>query len=193
MTLHRFTGLLRRIHERLDLPQPPYFVGLSEDLVALRFEPPQFVRERASGPALGEYPEGVELVAFEWDQAEAGTGELMQFRSEWRLKGKVSMPLQFGIRLSPQGLPPEQFPLRLSRDGFFTQAFPLANGERSLGPSVEGTVYEQRGWFIIPTNAAAGTYRTSVGLGPLYREQYTGWADVGGIEVQARPRPRNGP
>jgi hypothetical protein len=178
---------------RLELPQPPYFVGLSEDLVALRFEPPQLVRERAPGPPLGEYAEGVELVAFEWDHAEAGTGELVQFRSEWRLKGDVAMPLQFGVRLCPQGLSPEQFPSELSRDGFFTQAFPLAYGERSLGPSAEGTVYEQRGWFIVPTNAAAGAYRTFVGLGPLYLEEYTGWTDVGGIQVQARPRPRNGP
>ncbi len=178
---------------RLELPEPPYFVGLSEDLVALRFDPPQFVRERVPGPALGEYPGGIELIAFEWDRAEAGTGEVISFRSEWRLKAEVPMPLQLGVRLSPEGLSPDQLPPSLSRDGFFTQAFPLAYGERSPGASAEGSVYEQSGFFIIPTNAPAGTYRTFVGLGPLYLEQYTGWADVGGIQVQARPRPRNGP
>ncbi len=168
-------------------------MGLSEDLVALRSSSPDLIRERVRRPALAEFPEGVELVAFEWKRAEAGAGGMVEFRSEWRLKKKVTTQLQFGVGLAPEGVSPQHFSRRLSRDGFFLQAFPLASGQRELGASPQGTIYEQRGWFIIPTNTPPGTCRTAIGLGPLYLEQYVGWTEVGRIEVQARPRPRNGP
>ncbi len=176
----------------LRLPEPPHFVGLSEDLVALRFSRPDLVRESSTADTLAELPGGVELMAFEWDRSEAGTGEMVSFRSEWRLRERVPTPLQFGVGLIPAGVSPEHFAQRLSRDGFFVQAFPLV-GEQQPEASPEGTVYEQRGWFIIPTNTPPGLGRTVIGIGPLYREQYVGWTEVGTIQVHARPRPANPP
>ncbi len=176
-----------------ELPGPPYFVGLSEDLVALRERPPRLTREQMDGPALAGFPEGLELVAFEWDRTEVETGEVVEFRAEWRLSGPISNPLQFGIGLAPETVSPDFYKRTLSRKGHFVQAFPLLCGSRDLGPSPEGTVYEQRGSLIVPTNTPPGACRVVVGLGPVYQGQYEGWAEVGTIRVEARPKPRNGP
>jgi len=179
----------------LDQPQfagPPYFVGLSEDVAALRSEEPEVIREKQADGALAEMPGGVELVAFEWDRTKVDAGEVVGFRSEWRVK-RARPGGHFAIGLRPEGVDAEHFRRELLPKGRFIQGFPLTYGLRHLGASPEGTVREQRGYAIIPTNAPQGTYRVAVGLGPPYTEQYEGWVEVGKLQVHAGPRPSNPP
>jgi hypothetical protein len=88
---------------------------------------------------------------------------------------------------------PERFERALLPKGRFVQGFPVAYGRRDAGPTAAGTVYEQRGSAIVPSNAPGGSYRTFIGIGPKYAGEYQGWIEVGQLEVRARPLPRNGP
>jgi hypothetical protein len=82
------------------------------------------------------------------------------------------------------------------------QAFPIANGRWGLAPSPAGTVYEQRGELIIPSNAlgafvgrkeAPASIPVFAAVAPLYSTDYQGWVQVGALRIQPRPLPRNGP
>ncbi|MDH4179339.1 MAG: hypothetical protein OEV33_02425, partial [Armatimonadota bacterium] len=173
-------------------PGPPHFVGLSEDLVELRPEQPELAREKAAGPALTGIPGSAELVGFELEREQAGTGEIVGFRAEWVLKGPPPRA-HFGIALGPEAVDAEYFARRLVPEGRFIQGFPVLYGLHDIGVSPEGTVYEQRGQLIIPTNAPEGKYQVGVGIGPPHAEQYSGWAGVAELRIEARPQPRNGP
>jgi len=174
------------------LPGPPYFVGVSEDLVALRTERP--------GPALGqssrtaaEFPGGIELADFELKRIEAGTGELVEFRSRWRVPARLPGPVQFALRLTPLGLAREEFEKSLLPKGRFTQAFPLLASQWDLAPLPEGTEFEQMGTVIVPTNCPSGACALEVGIGPLYSPENVGWTTIGEIQVRGIPAPTNKP
>jgi hypothetical protein len=77
------------------------------------------------------------------------------------------------------------------------QPFLFGYGQWGLPPSPEGTVYEQRGAVIIPSNAPAGEYRVALAISQPFVErfdQFEAWAGVpAALQVTARPLPRNGP
>ncbi|UCC68721.1 MAG: hypothetical protein JSV79_01960, partial [Armatimonadota bacterium] len=173
-------------------PGPPHFVGLSEDLVELRPEQPELARKKVAGPVLTGIPGSAELVGFELERGQAGTGETVGFRAEWVLNGPPPRA-HFGIALGPEAVDAEYFARRLVPEGRFIQGFPVLYGLHDIGVSPKGTVYEQRGQLIIPTNAPEGKYRVGVGIGPPHAEQYAGWVEVGDLRIEARPQPRNGP
>jgi hypothetical protein len=84
-----------------------------------------------------------------------------------------------------------------SQDVRLFQPFLFVYGQWGLPPSPEGTVYEQRGAVIAPSNAPAGTYHVALAISQPYAEQFEelqGWATLPvTLEVTARPLPRNGP
>ena len=86
----------------------------------------------------------------------------------------------------------EEFAQGLRPAGRFVQGFPLLHHPLALEPSPDGTVYEQHGQLIVPTNAPAGTYRLAIALGRPYAEEHEGWVHVGELVVRERPRPANG-
>jgi len=171
---------------------PPYFVGLSEDLVHLESKPPDMLRPREAGAALAQFPAGISLVAFNLDRGEAGAGEMVGFTAQWRLSAALP-PAQFAVGLVPENMSTAQFAQTQWENERLVQAFPVAHGQWGLRPSPEGTVYEQRGELIVPSNAASSGYRVAVGIGPPYASEYQGWLEVGKMRVRSRSLPRNGP
>ena len=171
-----------------EIPGPPYFVGLSEDLVKLDFAKPEMLRKDTRKP-IATFPGGVELVSFDLlSEREVGAGSLVPFRAVWRIATGPSTE-QFAMRLVPDVVhksggeiasPAEQLPF-LDK-GRFLQGFPLLYGQRDLPPSPPGTAYEQRGTLIIPSNAGAhagvGTYTVEVGFSDVYPPAYGEWAEV---------------
>ena len=174
------------------LPGPPYFVGVSEDLVALRPERPGPAL-RQSSRAAAELPGGIELADFELERIEAGTGERVEFRSRWRVPARLPGPVQFALRLTPLGLSREKFEKSLLPKGRFTQAFPLLASQWDLAPLPEGREFEQAGTLIVPTNCPPGHCSVDVGVGQLYAPENIGWTPIAEIMVAPRPRPANGP
>ena len=191
-----------------EIPGPPYFVGLSEDLVKLDFAKPEMLRKEARQP-IATFPGGVELVSFDLLSArEVGAGSLVPFRAMWRT-GSPPAYAQFAIRLAPDRVrkyggeimsPAEK--LAFLDKGRFLQGFPLLYGLRDLLASPPGTAYEQRGTLIIPSNAGAhagvGTYTVEASFSAAYPPQYGQWIEVLGrdSELIAKNRPgfpANGP
>ena len=176
----------------MDLEAPPYFVGLSEDLVALRpqLPVPTTVDEETVKAA---FPGGIELSEFELERVDLGTGELVEFSSQWHVPTRLPGPVQFAVRLVPGNADEQEFTESLAPNGRFVQAFPLLAGQWDLAPLPEGEEFEQSGTLIVPTNCPSGTCAVEVGIGPLYSPENVGWTAVGEIDVTARPKPRNGP
>jgi hypothetical protein len=175
-----------------NLPAPPHFVGVSEDLVALRGARPGPVPAEA-GEAAVEFPGGIALTEFDLARSEVGTGELVEFRSRWRVPTRLPGPAQFAVRLVPAGVDEREFAESLSPNGRFTQAFPLLSGQWDLAPLPEGDEFEQRGTLIVPTDCPAGACTVEVGIGPLYSPENVGWTTVGEIEIRPLPAPTNAP
>jgi len=180
---------------------PPYFVGLSEDLVRLEFELPDLlVPAEGDRKVMAEFPKGLRLVSFDIDRFEAGTGELVGFRARWQTGSPISGEM-FGVRLLPRAMEIEAGKVnknwqRLSEKGRFVQGFPVVYGLRGLVPSPAGMFYEQEGRFIVPSNAPPGEYLVQVGYAPSYPPEYVQWADAGigqALIVHSRPLPANGP
>ncbi len=176
----------------IELTGPPYFVGISEDLVALRAARPGPVPAEA-GEATAAFPGGIALTEFVLGRSEVGTGELMEFESRWRVPTRVPGPAQFAVRLVPRDVEKERFAEELTPNGRFTQAFPLLASQWGLAPLAEGTEFEQAGVLIVPTNCPPGPCAVEVGIGPLYSPENVGWAEVAQIEVAPRPLPSNAP
>jgi hypothetical protein len=166
---------------------------MTEDLVALRFEEPTLAEAGVTDATAAEFPAGVELLRFRWERSEVGTGEMVGFRSEWRVRQRLGGALQFAVGLAPEAVDVERFTEELREKGRFVQAFPLVRGFWRRTPSPDGTVYVQTGEVIVPTNCPAGKCHTLVGIGPLYSVENVGWTEVGGLDIEARPRPSNGP
>jgi MFS family permease len=177
---------------RTELPGPPYFVNLSEDLVRVQFELPLPISRVSTTADLAQFQNGAALVGFALDRPEAGTGEMVGFTARWRLFQQLP-PSQFGVALLPPGMEPDDLRPETLRDTRWVEGFFFLNGLWGTRPSAPGTCYEQRGVTIVPSNAPPGEYRVFVGLGHLYAEAYVGWAEVGRLQVTARPLPTNGP
>ncbi len=174
------------------LEAPPCFVGVSEDLVALRAARPGSVPAEG-GEATAAFPGGIALIEFELARSELGTGELAGFRSRWRVPTRLPGPAQFAVRLVPRDVEAKRFTEELTPNGRFTQAFPLLASQWDLAPLPEGTEFEQAGTLIVPTNCPAGPCAVEVGVGPLYSPENIGWTEIGQIEAVPRPSPSNAP
>jgi len=173
---------------------PPYFIGLSEDLVRLDFDLPRLlIPFEQDGQPVAEFSGGLQLLSFETARPGADTGELVAFRARWHTAAPLSGEM-FGVRLVPRV---EQLPAgweRLSKKGRFTQGFPVVYGLRGLVGSSAGTVYEQQGHFIVPSNAPMGDYDVEVAFAPGYPPEYQNWCSSGNtLSVQSSPLPSNGP
>ena len=176
----------------ITLSGPPYFVGVSEDLVALRPERPAPTLGQSSRTA-AQFPGGIALAEFSLERTEVGTGELIEFRSRWRVPARLPGPVQFALRFTPLELRREEFEKSLLPKGRFTQAFPLLASQWDLAPLPEGEEFEQTGTLIVPTNCPPGHFSVDVGVGQLYAPENIGWTPVAEIMVAPRPRPVNGP
>ena len=190
------------------LPGPPYFLNLSMDLVRLTMTAPALER-KAIGSSQADFPNGAALVSFSFDKMQARTGDMVGFTARWRLSQPL-VPSQFVVAL----LPPYAGSDRRSQPALFLdptqlagvvknedvrlfQPFLFGYGQWGLPPSPEGTVYEQRGAVIIPSNAPAGEYHFALAISPPYAErsdQFEGWTTLpASLQVAASPLPRNGP
>ncbi len=175
-----------------ELPGPPYFVNLSEELVCLQFEQPKPVSRPTTSSALSEFPNGAALVGLALDAPKAGAGEIVGFTARWRLAQPLQ-PSQFAVALLPPGMQPGDLTERAVQDRRLLEGFFFLNGLWGTAASAAGTCYEQRGATIVPSNAPAGEWSVWVGFGSPYTETYSAWAQVGRLNVTARPLPRNGP
>jgi hypothetical protein len=174
------------------LPGPPYFVNLSEDLVRLQFQEPNPVSRPATNPPLAQFQNGAALVGFALDRESAGAGETLGFTARWQLAQPLP-PSQFAVALAPPGPAPGAPTAQTLQDMRLLEGFFFINGRWGTPPSASGMCYEQRGVTIIPSNAPAGDYTVSIGIGAPYTEAYMDWTEVGRLHVTARPLPRNGP
>ena len=173
------------------LPGPPYSMGLGTFLVKVTFELPEVLKEKTPGPPLAELPGGARVVGFTWDKESAGNGEIVGFEVEWQL-GSAQPKAWFALGFTPTAGEIEGLRLLLAK-GRFVQGFPLVHGLPGVGPSPEGTVYEQRGAVIVPTNAPPGTYFAAIGYSEKESPNYGEWVALGKFQVESRPRPTNGP
>ena len=173
------------------LPGPPWFVGLNDSLYRLSFERPEVVREAEGGAPTAQLPGGVELMSFQFDDVEVGTGELVGFFARWRLAGALPGVL-FAVRLAPMGQETRSCPIE--NQALLSQGYPVAYGLWGLPASPPGTVYEQRGKLMAPSNLPAGEYGVEVGFAQSYPPEYGGWVAVEGarLRVRARALPENG-
>jgi hypothetical protein len=158
------------------LPGPPHFVGLNENLMRLDFETPDVVRPADGEEAIAQFPGGVELVSFQFDRPEAETGELVGFRARWRLASPLSGAL-FAVRLVPAEDASAAWD-RLSSKGLFVQGYHLLYALYGLPPCPPGTVCEQQGKLMVPTNAPPGKYTFEIGFAQSYPPHYTDWAPL---------------
>ncbi len=174
--------------------EPPYFVGLSHDLVEVTFRDPVNPVPLSSAPQ-AEFPGIGDLERFSWGRREAGNGEVVQFSADWRVAA-LSASMQFVIALVPKaaGAPPDGPAAQWQDECRLAQAFPLAYGLSDLTPTPQDKACRQRGAFIIPSNAPPGDYRTYICVTPLYAQEFSGWRDTGAvIHITHRPLPSNGP
>jgi hypothetical protein len=177
---------------RAQAPGPPHFVNLSEDLVRVQLEPPHLIAGVAKGGDLGQFPNGAALAGFGSDRAEAGAGEVVGFTVWWRLSQPLP-PSQFGVALVPPGMKAGDLTPGLLQDVRLVEGFFCLNGLWGTPPADEGICYQQYGVMIVPSNAPSGKYRVAVAVAGIYSTEYRGWIEVGELEVNARPLPRNGP
>ncbi len=173
-------------------PGPPYFSGLSQDLVRLDAQRPEKL-SLGEVATVADFPAaGMALTRFTLDKTEAGEGEAVGFTAEWRLAGPLPRA-EFAVALLPTGMTLAQAVAISDSRQRLVQPFPVVYGQWGLAASPEKTSYQQRGDLVIPTNAAPGEYKVAVAIAPLYTDAYEGWTEVGRITITARPRPRNGP
>jgi hypothetical protein len=186
----------------------PYFLNLSMDLVRLTPTAPAPEQE-ATGSSEAEFPNGASLMGFSLNNSQARTGDLVEFTAQWRLSQPLP-PSQFIVGLLPpyQGSDQRSQPVRSlepaqlaetvnNLDVRLFQPFPFVYGQWGLPPSPEGTVYEQRGAVIIPSNAPTGNYHFAIAISQPYVEQFEEFGDWATLpvtlDITARPLPRNDP
>lgn len=184
-----------------EIPGPPYFVGLSEDLVRLDFSKPDLLREDAR-PALATFPGGVELVSFApRDRDQVPLGTMVTFTTRWRISSPPSG--WFAVALTPGESPPSDEFVAQGGDGRrrSLQSFPFLLGQRDLPANPPGTVYEQQVAFIVPTNAPEPNgewmlrHQLQVGFSLSTPPRYADWTVVGtlGTLRQSDSYPTNPP
>ena len=174
------------------IPGPPYFVGLSDQLYRLDFETPDLRPKGSVGNAIAELPGGVKLMSFELGSADLRAGDLVEFRARWRLEAPLP-GLLFAVKLLPRL--DDRARQRLMAKGEFVQGFPVLYGMWGLPASPSGTVYEQSGKLIVPSNAPSGDYTFGIGFAQSYPPRYEGWTAIPNqaVRVSSRPLPTNGP
>jgi hypothetical protein len=179
----------------LPFPGPPYFVGLTDGFYRLDFTLPDMIRPADKGDPTVGLPGGIGLTSLTVTPTEAKTGQLVEFRARWKLE-KPLPGMLFALRLVPALGAPESAWRRLLGKSCFQQGYPVLYGLWNLSPSPAGTVYEQVGKYIIPSNAPAGEYRLELGYAQSLPPRYAHWVSLGDrvlIQVSAGPLPANPP
>jgi MFS family permease len=176
----------------LRLEGPPYFVGVSIHLFELRFEQPQPEAARPVEP-IAEFQGGVSLEEFELEKGEAKAGELLRFRSRWRLTEPLLSPAQFGVELYPEDVGRRSSARRPLSERQPTHMYPLLSGQWQTAPLPQDMVWRQEGLLMVPSNCRAGRWTVAVGVGPLYATENAGSTPVGEVEISAAPLPSNPP
>ncbi len=72
----------------------------------------------------------------------------------------------------------------------------MVYGLWGLNPSPPGTVYEQVGKYILPSNAPSGDYQVEIGYAQSYPPTYDHWVSLGDrvhLRVRSQPLPTNRP
>jgi hypothetical protein len=138
------------------------------------------------------------LISFEFERGEVGTGETVEFAARWRLDSPLPGAL-FGIKLVPIVAGPGTAEAaahsdweRLADKLLLVQGFPVLHGLWGLRASPPGTVYEQRGRIMIPSNAPAGDYSVAIASAQSYPPRYERWTDLRDL-VQLTVSPRGLP
>lgn len=171
---------------------PPYFVGLSIDVFELRFEQPEPELAQPVEP-IAEFQGGVSLEKFELEKGEAKAGELLRFRSRWRLTEPLLSPAQFGVELYPEDVARRSSARRPLSERQPTRMYPLLSGQWQKAPLPQDMVWRQEGLLMVPSNCRAGRWTVAVGLGPLYATENASSTPVGEVEIRAAPLPSNPP
>jgi len=178
--------------QTLQLEGPPYFVGLSIHVFGLRFEQPQPEPAQPVEP-IAEFQGGVSLEGFELEKGEAKAGELLRFRSRWRLTEPLLSPAQFGVELCAEDVEREVSARRLFSESRATHMYPLLSGQWQMAPLPQDMVWRQEGLLMVPSNCPVGRWTVAVGVGALYATENAGSTPVGEIAISAGPLPSNPP
>ncbi len=122
----------------------------------------------------------------------------MEWRARWRLDQPGPPGMWFCLRLRPAARSPLRSGWKsLATKAYFEQGFAAVYGLWGmLPPSNPGSLYEQRGKFLVPTNAPAGEYGFDIGYAQAIPIVYDNWASLGDrvkLHLTAAPRPTNGP
>jgi hypothetical protein len=176
-------------------PDPPYFVGLGDGFYRLDFALPDMVRMVEPEEPIAKLPQGVNLISFEIAPATAESGDLVEFRARWQLEEPLPGML-FAIRLLPAQEGWRSRWQQLLAKSCFQQGYPVLYGLWYLSATPTGTVYEQQGKYIIPSNCPSGDYRFEIGYAQSLPPTYGHWVELDarhGVRVRARPFPTNGP
>ncbi len=179
-------------------PDPPYFVGVTDVFYRLDFALPPPEVKPAAGSPLVTFPGGAKLVSLQVTPENPRAGQLVDWKARWQLDQTLPV-LWFSLRLRPA----DRSPLRANwkqweAKGVYEQGFAALCGLWGCcNPTPPGLAYEQRGKFIVPTNAPPGDYQLDVGYGTTCNPIiYDHWVPLGtqvALHVQPAPRPTNGP
>jgi hypothetical protein len=168
---------------------------MTDGFFRLDFELPDMVRAMKKSDPIVTLPDGIGLVSLTITPAEAKTGELVEFSARWQL-GRPLPGMLFALRLVPVQGSLEPAWRRLLGKSCFQQGYPVLYGLWGLDPPPAGTVYEQVGKYIIPSNAPAGDYRVEIGYAQSLPPSYGHWVSLDDrvrIRLRAQPLPTNGP
>jgi len=169
------------------LQPPPYYVGLRDTLFRLDFAPPSLQRPGPAGAPLAVGAEGVKLVGLIFSPAETKNGDLLCFRARWQLERPLP-GLLFALRLVSADAAAKPAWEKLLTKACLSQGYPVLHGVWGLAPSAPGTVYEQTGQFIVPSNTPPGEYRFEISFSPHYPPSYETWAPLEGVGVRIGSR-----
>jgi len=171
------------LHGGLRTPdRPPWFIGVNDSLYRLSFEQPQMISHVGATREVAAPPSGVHLVSLQFGRDEVRTGELVGFLIQWRLERPLPGVL-FALRFVPAQL---GRPIPSESDALIVQGYPVLYGLWGSGASPAGTVYEQRGSLLIPSNLPPGAYAIEIGSAQSYPPTYGGWTEVAGVKLRIR-------
>ena len=179
-------------------PGPPFFVGVGDQFYRLDFSiPVKVVKGEASAP-LATLPGEVKLVSLEFSPTEPKAGQLVEWRALWQLGEPGPPGMWFCLRMRPAGKSPLLAGWKwASEKGHFEQGFAALYGLWGMfPPSSPGTLYEQRGKFLVPTHTPTGDYGFDLGYARAIPIVYDNFVSLGNhvtLHVTAAPPPTNGP
>ncbi len=172
-----------------NLPAPPFFVSVYQDLLKVDFTLPDPVRAEENTSPRVEFPNGARLMTFSLGGKVGRPGEFVDYRLQWETRDML-MGWIFALRLRPVARGHGE---RLEDNGYFLQEFKPVYGMWGLPPSPPGRVYEQTGKLFIPNNAPPGQYTLEMGIGQRSPE-YGEWTPVTGageLVIEAGARSNN--